>query len=288
MSNFYKSKKVLVIGGAGYVGSNLCKNLVTKGGEVISLDNYSSGTEANHHKGVQYIKGNAKDINQLIRIKPDVIFHLGEYSRVENSFKDHKVVWENNSISIFPVVEFCKKMDSKLVYSGSSTLFSLKDEPDSSNPYAWSKKVNVDYLNSYAKWFGLNYAISYFYNVYGKNEVGEGNYATVLGIFRERFHKNQKLPVVKPGTQKRNFTHIDDIISGLLIIGQKGKGDGYGIGAAESYSILELVNMIGSEIEFLPNRKGNRNSGILQTNKTKELGWRQTESLEKYIAENFK
>ena len=243
MSNFYKSKKVLVIG-AGYVGSNLCKNLVTKGGEVISLDNYSSGTEANHHKGVQYIKGNAKDINQLIRIKPDVIFHLGEYSRVENSFKDHKVVWENNSISIFPVVEFCKKMDSKLVYSGSSTLFSLKDEPDSSNPYAWSKKVNVDYLNSYAKWFGLNYAISYFYNVYGKNEVGEGNYATVLGIFRERFYKNQKLPVVKPGTQKRNFTHIDDIISGLLIIGQKGKGDGYGIGAAESYSILELVNMI--------------------------------------------
>lgn len=288
MSNFYKTKKVLVIGGAGYVGSNLCEKLAADEAEVISLDNYSSGTESNHCKGVEYIKGDAKDINNLIESEPDFVFHLGEYSRVENSFKDHEIVWKNNSISIFPVVEFCRKMGSKLIYSGSSTLFSLNDEPDSSNPYAWSKKVNVDYVNSYAKWFGLNYAISYFYNVYGKNELGDGNYATVLGIFRERFKNNMKLPVVKPGTQKRNFTHIDDIISGLMIIGQKGNGDGYGIGAAESYSILELANMIGSEIEFLPKRKGNRNSGILQTTKTKKIGWTQTKNLEDYIVENFK
>ena len=113
-------------------------------------------------------------------------------------------------------------------------------------------------MEIYNLWFGLNYAVTYFYNVYGEREIKDGKYATVIAKFLELKKNNAAfLPVTKPGTQKRNFTHINDIISGLIIIAKKGVGDGYGIGSSQSYSILDLAKMFKMPIQMTISKKGN-------------------------------
>jgi UDP-glucose 4-epimerase len=178
--------KILVIGGAGFVGSNLCKRLIEDKNTVISLDNYSVGTRNNHIKNVTYIKGDSKDIEKLINESVNLIFHLGEYSRVEQSFLDIEKVIDSNINGTAAVLEFWRKQKCKLVYAGSSTKFSNDSGRDSS-PYAYTKSSNTELVKNYASWFNLPYAISYFYNVYGKNEVADGNYATLIAIFKKRF-----------------------------------------------------------------------------------------------------
>jgi len=271
---------ILVIGGAGYIGSNLWSKLSQDSKNiVISLDNYFTGTTLNHVEKVKYIKGNSKDIFNLIEVRPDIIFHLGEYSRVEQSFEDRKKVWEFNINSITEVIEFALKNNSKLIYSGSSTKYGDNGKNINESPYAFTKAKNTELIKNCGTWFGLKYAIVYFYNVYGKNEITEGKYATLIGIYKQKIANNEPLPVVKPGTQKRNFTHIDDIINGLIIVGEKGTGDLFGIGNDKSYSIIEVAEMFKGNIEYLPERKGNRMDARVESEKTKKLGWNCKHSL---------
>ena len=275
--------KILVTGGAGFIGSHLCEKLADDGNEVISLDNYSTGSEKNHIDEVVYIKGETSNIDKLITFSPDIIYHLGEYSRVEQSFDDIEKVWSSNKDGIFAVLQFCRKTKAKLIYAGSSTKFGDGGLGRSQSPYAWTKSSNTELVENYGNWFGIKYAITYFYNVYGGREISTGKYATLIALFKEKYKNRKPLTVVSPGTQLRNFTHIEDIISGLVLVGKKGLGDNYGIGCSQSFSILDIAKMFGSEIEFLPERKGNRMSASVVCDKTKSLGWEESYSIENYI-----
>ena len=274
--------KVVVTGGAGFIGSHLIEEILNDN-EVYSLDNYSTGSEKNHIKGAVYIKGETKDIDKLIKFTPDIIYHLGEYSRVEQSFDDIEKVWSSNKDGIFAVLQFCRKTKAKIVYAGSSTKFGDGSLGRTQSPYAWSKASNTELVENYGNWYGITYAITYFYNVYGGREISSGKYATLVALFIEKYKNEKPLTVVSPGTQLRNFTHIDDIISGLILVGEKGFGDNYGIGCSKCYSVLEIAKMFDSEIEMLPERKGNRMSAKVVCNKTKELGWKETRLIENYI-----
>jgi len=277
-------KKILVTGGAGFIGSHLCEELVKDdSNHVFSIDNYSTGKEDNHVEGVKYIRGETKDIASLIGFAPDVIYHLGEYSRVEQSFDDVKKVWEYNKVGTFSVLEFCRKYTCKIIYAGSSTKFGDGGLGRFQSPYGWSKATNTELVQNYGSWFGVPYAIAYFYNAYGKREIRSGKYATLIGIFSEKMKKSQPLTVVSPGDQTRNFTHIDDIVSGLILVGEQGAGDGFGIGSPIFYSVMEVAKMFGGEIQMLPHRQGNRMVADLMTDKTKALGWIPKGSLDNYI-----
>ncbi len=279
-------KKILVTGGAGFVGSNLCERLaMDKGNDVYSLDNYFTGSKDNHVDNVTYIEGSTADIDSLIDFNPDTIYHLGEYSRVEQSFDDIKKVWKFNKDGIFAVLEFCRKTGAKIVYAGSSTKFGDGGLGRSQSPYAWTKATNTELVENYAAWFNVPFAITYFYNVYGKREISTGKYATLIALFAEKMKNNEVLTVVSPGTQKRNFTHIDDIINALVLVGENGYGDEFGIGSPEAYTILEIAQMFDSEIQMLPERKGNRMTADVVSSKTEALGWKATRSIKDYINE---
>ena len=198
-------KIALVTGGAGFIGSHLCERLVTEGYRVISLDNYFTGTMENHVEGVEYIEGHTKDIDQLIVQKPNIIFHLGEYARVEQSFGDIKQVFELNSRGTQAVVEFVRKTNAKRIYAGSSTKFADGGIGRNQSPYAWTKASNTELVQNYGEWFGISYAITYFYNVYGPRERSDSQTGTVISIFDALKKVNKSLTVRLPGTQKRNL-----------------------------------------------------------------------------------
>lgn len=281
-------KKILVTGGAGFVGSHLCERYAKMGGyEVYSLDNYSIGSKSNHVENVIYIESDTRNISKVVDFQPDVVFHLGEYSRVEQSFEDIKKVWESNKIGTFEVLEFVRRAGCKIIYAGSSTKFGDGGSGRDATPYAWTKATNTELVKNYSKWFDIDYAITYFYNVYGPREIKTGKYATLIAMFKEKMKHGEALTVVAPGTQKRNFTHIDDIIDALILVGEKGSGDGYGIGSDEAFSILDVAIMFGGEIEMLPERRGNRMTAEVVTQKTKDLGWAPRRKLRDYI-ENCK
>jgi UDP-glucose 4-epimerase len=276
--------KILVTGGAGFVGSHLCERLAQNPNiEVYSLDNYFTGSEANHLPNVTYIKGDTVDIASLINFTPDMVYHLGEYSRVEQSFDDIETVWRYNKDGIFAVLEFVRKAGCKILYAGSSTKFGDGGMGRSASPYAWTKASNTELVMNYGNWFNVPYAITYFYNVYGKREISTGKYATLIALFNEKMKAGETLTIVSPGTQKRNFTHIDDIIDGLVLVGENGYGDEFGIGSPEAFSIVEVAELFGGKIEMLAERKGNRMTADVMAEKTKALGWSPKLTLNEYI-----
>lgn len=279
-------KKILVTGGAGFVGSHLCERLAQKQNyEVYSLDNYFTGSESNHVDNVTYIKGDTKDIAELVKFDPDMVYHLGEYSRVEQSFDDIEKVWEFNKDGIIRVLEFVRKHGCKILYAGSSTKFGDGGLGRSASPYAWTKASNAELVANYGDWFNVPYAITYFYNVYGAREIQTGKYATLIALFKEKMKNSESLTIVSPGTQKRNFTHIDDIIDALILVGENGYGDEFGIGSGEAFSIKEVAELYGGEIQMLPERRGNRMTAEVMTSKTKALGWSPKKKLKGYIEE---
>ncbi len=277
-----KQKTVLVTGGAGFVGSHLCKRLQADGHMVISLDNYFIGSRDNHVEGVEYREGHTKDIEKHVPETPDLIYHLGEYSRVEKSLEEPALVWDLNIAGTFGVVEYWRKRTCKLVYAGSSTKFGDGGLNRDQSPYAWTKASNTELVSNYANWYKLSYAITYFYNVYGQGERA-GAYGTVIEIFHQQFAKGEPISVVSPGTQKRNFTHVDDIVDGLMLVGEKGEGDDFGLGAPKDYSILEVAKMFSDNIAMLPERQGNRSGSGIDTSRSQSLGWSATHDLEEYV-----
>jgi UDP-glucose 4-epimerase len=275
-------KLIVVTGGAGFVGSHLCERLYKEGHKVISLDNYFTGSRDNHVEGVEYREGHTKDIEKFIPETPDLVYHLGEYSRVEISLAEPALVWDLNKDGTFGVFEFCRKKNVKVIYAGSSTKFGDGGLGRVQSPYAWTKASNTELLQNYGAWYRLPYAITYFYNVYGPRERSD-KYGTLIEIFRQKHIKGEPLTVTSPGTQKRNFTHVDDIVDGLLLVGEQGEGDEYGLGAEQSYSILEVAQMFGGKVEMLPERQGNRMDATLDTTKARSLGWTQKRILPDYI-----
>jgi UDP-glucose 4-epimerase len=280
-------KLAVVTGGAGFIGSHLCERLVKEGWRVISLDNYFTGSKENHVEGVEYREGHTKDIEKLIPETPDIIYHLGEYSRVEISFNEPALVWDLNSVGTAAVLEFARLKKVKIIYAGSSTKFGDGGLGRTQSPYAWSKASNTELVKNYGEWYGVPHAIAYFYNVYGPRERA-GKYGTLIQTFIEKVKRGEKLTVVSPGTQVRNFTHVHDIVSGLILIGEQGEGDDFGIGNDKAYSILEVAQLFGKEIEMLPPRAGNRMDSSIDTSKLRALGWAPKHSLEDYLQDALK
>lgn len=278
-------KKILVTGGAGFIGSHLCERLAENDNySIYSLDNYFTGSRSNHVENVAYITGDIVDIAKLVHFTPDIVYHLGEYSRVEQSFDDIATVWRSNKEGIFAVLEFVRKAKCKIVYAGSSTKFGDGGLGRDASPYAWTKASNTELVVNYGEWFNVPFAISYFYNVYGGREIATGKYATLIGLFTEKMKVGEPLSIVSPGTQMRNFTHIDDIVDGLVLVGEFGNGDEFGIGHEEQYSIREVAELFGGEVEMLPERKGNRMTASISTDKLRALGWSPNHTLRNYIA----
>ena len=274
---------IVVTGGAGFVGSRLCARLAPRGHKVISVDNYFTGVRGVEVAGVDYREAHTRDIGAAVPEQPDIVFHLGEYSRVEASLAEPDVVWEMNIDGTFQVLEYWRAKRPKLVYAGSSTKFADGGLGRDQSPYAFTKATNSELVRNYGDWYGLPFAITYFYNVYGPGERA-GTYGTLIEIFRQRFLAGEELPVTSPGTQQRIFTHVDDIVDGLLLIGEHGEGDEFGLGASESFSILEVAEMFGSPIVMQPEARGNRMTAKLDVTKSTALGWSATNSVRDYIA----
>jgi UDP-glucose 4-epimerase len=286
------SQTLLVTGGAGFVGANLIKALLTDypAAAIVSLDNYFTGVPENHvhDPRVTYLDGSTVDLAKIWADRglpsPEIVFHLGEYSRIVQSFDDHDLTWEFNLHGSKEVVKFASAAGSKLIYAGSSSKFGNDGQDEHLNPYAWTKAKNIEYIRNYSAWYGLDYAITYFYNVYGPGQIANGRYATVIGIFEDHYLRGLPLPVVSPGTQTRDFTHIDDIVRGIVLVAQRGSGDGYLLGCGREWPIIEVARMFGTDYQLVPALRGERTRGQADISQAAELGWRPQQQLDDYIA----
>ena len=263
------AKKIVITGGAGFVGTNLIKYFLEKTKlNIISIDNYSSSSKRNHIKSsrVRYIKAHTKNISTVLNPKKiHSIFHFGEFARIYQSFLQMDKCIDSNSIGTNAVINFCLKNKIKLIYSATSASLGNKGKDKDLSPYAFTKAKNLELLENMKKWFNFKYEIIYFYNVYGPNQIGKGSMATVIGIFEDCYLKKKSLPVVKPGTQTRRFTHIDDTVDICYKAWKKNKCKYYTISNKKSYSIIKVAKLFGSKIRLLPPRLGERYASALSS-----------------------
>ena len=263
-------KNIIVItGGAGFVGTNLIyyflKNTKYK---ILSIDNYSSGLKINHikNKKVKYIKGNTKNISTLLNSKKNkinAIFHFGEFSRIYQSFLKMGECIDSNTVGSHAVFNFCLNNKIKLIYSATSASLGNKGRDKDLSPYAFTKSINLELLENLKRWFKMKYEIIYFYNVYGPRQISIGNMATVIGIFENAYKNKKPLPIVRPGTQSRKFTHISDTVKVCYDAWKKNKCRHYSVSSKKDYSILEVAKLFGSKIKLLPARGGERYASAL-------------------------
>ena len=263
--------KIIVTGGAGFVGTNLITLLLKKTKfKIISIDNYSSGSKKNHIKNsrVKYLKSDTKNISKVIKKPKEIqsVFHFGEFARIYQSFLNMNRCIEYNTIGSNAVFNFCLKNKIKLIYSATSASLGNKGKDKHLSPYAFSKAQNLELLENLKKWYKFKYEVIYFYNVYGPHQICKGPMSTVIGIFEDHYKKRKALPVVKPGSQTRRFTHIFDTVNICYLAWKKNLCRHYSISNIKSYSIIDVAKMFKSKIKFLPKRAGERYASAL-TNK---------------------
>ena len=272
------SKNTIVItGGAGFVGTNLIKLFLKKTKyKIISIDDYSSGKKNNHQKNsrVKYIKGKTKNISSIIKNVKEIktVFHFGEFARIFQSFLKMNECIESNSVGSNAVFNFCLKNNLKLIYSATSASLGNRGNDKNLSPYAFTKSKNLELLENLKRWFKFKYEVIYFYNVYGPHQIYKGQMSTVIGIFEDHYKRRKPLPIVKPGTQTRRFTHINDTVNVCFLAWKKNLCKHYSISNKKSYSLLDVAKMFNSKIKFLPKRPGERYaSAIIDKNLSNKI-----------------
>ena len=262
------SKKIIITGGAGFVGSNLIDLLLEKTNKnIVSIDNYSSGSKKNHIKSkrVEYINSDTKDIFSILKNpkKIDSIFHFGEFASIYQSFLKMDQCINSNSIGTNAVFNYCLTNKIKLIYSATSATLGNKGDDKNLSPYAFTKSKNLELLENLKKWFNFKYEIVYFYNVYGPKQICKGDMATVIGIFEESYKNKKPLNIVRPGNQSRRFTHISDTVDVCYKAWKKNLCRHYSISNKKSYTIIQVAKMFSGKIKFLAPRRGERYASAL-------------------------
>jgi len=286
-------KIIIVTGGAGFIGSNLIRFLLKRTNfNIISIDNYTTGSIKNHviNKNVKYINGQNKDISRILRNykkKIKIIYHFGEFSRIYQSFLHTKDCVNSNIYNSFEVINFAKDNNIKIIYSATSSNLGNDGKDQNSSPYAWTKTKNIELIKNYGDWFGLRYEILYFYNVYGPGQIKNGKMSALIAIFEKQYKNKKPLTIVKPGTQLRDFTHIDDIIEGCYKAVIKNKNKEYMLSSGKKFSILQIAKMFNTKYKYISKRPGDRKDSIVLNNNAKKiLGFKTKNKLKDYI-ENF-
>jgi len=286
-------KIIIVTGGAGFIGSNLIRFLLKRNNfNIISIDNYTTGSIKNHviNKNVKYINGQNKDISRILRNykkKIKIIYHFGEFSRIYQSFLHTKDCVNSNIYNSFEVINFAKDNNIKIIYSATSSNLGNDGKDQNSSPYAWTKTKNIELIKNYGDWFGLRYEILYFYNVYGPGQIKNGKMSALIAIFEKQYKNKKPLTIVKPGTQLRDFTHIDDIIEGCYKAVIKNKNKEYMLSSGKKFSILQIAKMFNTKYKYISKRPGDRKDSIVLNNNAKKiLGFKTKNTLKDYI-ENF-
>ena len=287
-------QKILVTGGVGFVGTNLIKRLLSEGHEVISIDNYSTGKKENEQEGCTYYNVDINDINkkstESFNIMDlfnksaeniDVIFHIAALARIQPSIKRPQETINANVNGTLNILEIARKNNTPVIYAGSSSFH----HGLWGSAYAWSKHAGEQLCKLYSEVYGLSTAICRFYNVYGPHQLEDGEYCTVLGIFEKQYRNNEPLTVTGDGEQRRDFTHIDDIVDGLYkCIGKEFKAEIFELGKGENFSMNEIVDMFGAKRKYIPARAGEYDKTLCTDTKAKELlGWKPVKSLRDYI-----
>ena len=276
--------KALVTGGVGFVGTNLIKRLLNEGHEVFSIDNYSTGKKENEQEGCTYIDIDINDLEHLdnnLFKDVDIIFHLAALARIQPSLKRPQESLNANVNGTLNVLELARLNTIPVVYAGSSSVH----HGLYGSPYAWSKHAGEQLCELYSKVYGLSTAICRFYNVYGSHQLETGEYSTVLGIFEKQIKGGEPLTITGDGEQRRDFTHVDDIVDGLYkCVGKDVRADIFELGRGKNFSINEIVNLFGGEKKYIPARKGEYPSTLCDTTLAKEkLNWEAVRNLEDWI-----
>ena len=278
--------KILITGGAGFVGTNLIKRLLKQGHELISIDNYSTGLESNHQEGCKYRNFDIIDFNTnfddpLSTYKPDVIFHLAAIARIQPSFENPQQYIDTNFQGTYEIVKYCVKKDVPLIYAGSSSVHSGKLK----NPYTFSKDLGENIIKLYQKHFNLQASIARFYNVYGPHQLTKGNYTTLIGRWLNNIKTQMPCVIYGDGEKRRDFTHVDDIVDGLIRIQQQqAYGHIFEFGRGRNHSINEVAKMFGIIPLYSPNKLGEAQITLANFSLASELlGWEPKINLVDYI-----
>ena len=263
-------KKIIVVtGGAGFIGSNLIEYFVNKTKfNILSIDNYSTGSKKNHIKSkrVKYLNSHTKNISKILNTyKKNIhsIFHFGEFARIYQSFLKMNECLNSNTIGTNEVFNFCLSNNIRLIYSATSASIGNKGDDKNLSPYAFTKAKNLELLENLKIWYKFKFEIIYFYNVYGPKQIRTGSMATVIGIFEDQYRNNKPLTVVRPGSQSRRFTHVDDTVKICYKAWKHNKCRHYSISNKKSYSILQVAKMFNSRIKYLAARRGERFASAL-------------------------
>ena len=276
--------KVMVTGGAGFVGTNLIKRLLKDGHEVVSIDNYSTGTEENHQEGCVYHDVDIRDAIDFdfFMENPDVIYHLAALPRIQPSFDFPALTMEIGMLGTMNILEWARNKKCKVIYAGSSSVHS----GHYSNPYTFSKVMGDELCMAYKEMFGVNAKICRFYNVYGPHQLTEGEYCTVIGIFERQYQEGVELTITGDGTQRRDFTHVDDIVDGLILTSESEdfELDYVELGRGHNHSINELAEMFGCGYTYIPKRPGEAEVTLCDISLAKrDIGYEPKVNLDEYI-----
>ena len=277
--------KFLVTGGGGFVGSHLVDRLLLDNHDVDVLDNFSTGFDKNKNPKANYILRDIRDnLDDLDGY--DTIFHLAALARIQPSFNNPVETASVNTQGTVNICNFAKRIGSKVVYSGSSSFYAGAHL----NPYAFTKWQGEEVCKMFSNVYGLSTAIARFFNVYGDRHVCSGAYATVIGIFENQYTNQKVLTITGDGEQRRDFTHVDDIVSGLILMSQKKwNGEVFNLGTGSNYSINELAEMYMHDTKYIPKRPGEAKDTLADISFSKEkLGYSPKIKLNDYVGDWLK